>query len=119
MGKSKMSASEDVTPFLFDYGWALLASIIAIGVLAYFGVFSPSNYLRGEIPSDNNCLANSLCLSINESYHSQNIYAGWVKCDKFQNNGIYEEKFYYVNESMLKNNFPECKINLSNLNELR
>lgn len=28
--------------FLMTYGWAILAAIIAIGVLAYFGVFSPS-----------------------------------------------------------------------------
>ncbi|MDO8508754.1 MAG: hypothetical protein Q7S27_03665 [Nanoarchaeota archaeon] len=27
--------------FLMTYGWAILAAIIAIGVLAYFGVFSP------------------------------------------------------------------------------
>ena len=28
--------------FLMTYGWAILAAIIVIGVLAYFGVFSPS-----------------------------------------------------------------------------
>jgi hypothetical protein len=28
--------------FLMTYGWAILAAIIAIGVLAYFGVFSPA-----------------------------------------------------------------------------
>lgn len=28
--------------FLMTYGWAILAAIIAIGVLAYFGVFNPS-----------------------------------------------------------------------------
>jgi len=31
--------------FLMTYGWAILAAIIAIGVLAYFGVFSPSKYM--------------------------------------------------------------------------
>ena len=31
--------------FLMTYGWAILAAIIAIGVLAYFGVFSPGRYL--------------------------------------------------------------------------
>lgn len=31
--------------FLMTYGWAILAAIIAIGVLAYFGVFSPGKYL--------------------------------------------------------------------------
>lgn len=31
--------------FLMTYGWAILAAIIAIGVLAYFGVFSPGNFV--------------------------------------------------------------------------
>ena len=31
--------------FLMTYGWAILAAIIAIGVLAYFGVFSPGQYV--------------------------------------------------------------------------
>lgn len=31
--------------FLMTYGWAILAAVIAIGVLAYFGVFSPGRYV--------------------------------------------------------------------------
>ena len=31
--------------FLMTYGWAILAAIIAIGVLAYFGVFSPGQFV--------------------------------------------------------------------------
>ncbi len=34
--------------FLMTYGWAILAAIIAIGVLAYFGVFSPDKYIGGS-----------------------------------------------------------------------
>lgn len=34
--------------FLMTYGWAILAAIIAIGVLAYFGVFSPGKYATGS-----------------------------------------------------------------------
>ena len=34
--------------FLMTYGWAILAAIIAIGVLAYFGVFSPGKYVGGS-----------------------------------------------------------------------
>ncbi len=30
--------------FLMTYGWAILAALIAIGVLIYFGVFSPGRY---------------------------------------------------------------------------
>ena len=33
--------------FLMTYGWAILAAIIAIGALAYFGVFSPGKYVTG------------------------------------------------------------------------
>ncbi|HLC54252.1 MAG TPA: hypothetical protein VJK07_01350, partial [Candidatus Nanoarchaeia archaeon] len=31
---------------LMTYGWAILAAIIAIGVLAYFGVFSPGRFVQ-------------------------------------------------------------------------
>ena len=31
--------------FLMTYGWAILAAIIAIGVLAYFGIFSPGKFV--------------------------------------------------------------------------
>jgi hypothetical protein len=31
--------------FLMTYGWAILAAIIAIAVLAWFGVFSPGRYV--------------------------------------------------------------------------
>ncbi len=33
--------------FLMTYGWAFLAAVISIGVLAYFGVFSPDEYSVG------------------------------------------------------------------------
>ena len=35
--------------FLMTYGWAILAAIIAIGVLSYFGVFSPGNYISDSV----------------------------------------------------------------------
>ena len=31
--------------FLMTYGWAILAAVIVIGVLASFGVFSPSKFI--------------------------------------------------------------------------
>ena len=34
--------------FLMTYGWAILAAVIAIGVLAYFGVFSPGKYVSSS-----------------------------------------------------------------------
>ncbi|SRR3989344_4544684 len=44
MSKKGQAAME----FLMTYGWAILAAIIAIGVLAYFGVFSPGKYVSGS-----------------------------------------------------------------------
>ena len=44
MNKKGQAAME----FLMTYGWAILAAIIAIGVLAYFGVFSPGKYVSGS-----------------------------------------------------------------------
>ncbi len=35
--------------FLMTYGWAILAAIIAIGVLAWFGVFSPGRLTQDTI----------------------------------------------------------------------
>ena len=35
--------------FLMTYGWAILAAIIAIGVLAYFGVFSPGTFISNSV----------------------------------------------------------------------
>jgi len=35
--------------FLMTYGWAILAAIIAIGVLAYFGVFSPGKFTPSTV----------------------------------------------------------------------
>lgn len=43
MNKKGQAAME----FLMTYGWAILAAVIAIGVLAYFGVFSPGKYTTG------------------------------------------------------------------------
>jgi uncharacterized protein (UPF0333 family) len=43
MNKKGQAAME----FLMTYGWAILAAVIAIGVLAYFGVFTPGKYVSG------------------------------------------------------------------------
>ena len=41
----KSKRSQAAMEFLMTYGWAILAAVIAIGVLAYFGVFSPGKYM--------------------------------------------------------------------------
>ena len=43
----KNKKSQAAMEFLMTYGWAILAAIIAIGVLAYYGVFSPGKYISG------------------------------------------------------------------------
>ena len=35
--------------FLMTYGWAILAAIIAIGVLAYYGIFSPGKFVTNAV----------------------------------------------------------------------
>jgi len=40
-----MKKGQAAMEFLMTYGWAILAAIVVIGVLAYFGVFSPSRYV--------------------------------------------------------------------------
>ena len=43
----KSKKGQAAMEFLMTYGWAILAAVIAIGVLAYFGVFSPGKYVSG------------------------------------------------------------------------
>ena len=40
---SREKKGQAAMEFLMTYGWAILAAIVAIGALAYFGVFSPGN----------------------------------------------------------------------------
>ena len=40
-----MKKGQVALEFIMTYGWAILAVLVAIGALAYFGVLSPSKYL--------------------------------------------------------------------------
>ena len=42
--KRKRKKGQAALEFLMTYGWAILAAIIVIGVLAYFGVYSPGKF---------------------------------------------------------------------------
>ena len=44
----KSKKSQAAMEFLMTYGWAILAAVIVIAVLAYFGVFSPSTYVPNK-----------------------------------------------------------------------
>jgi hypothetical protein len=66
-GNEKMKKkSKAGMEFLLTYGWSILAGVIAIGVLLYFGVFSP----QSQIPEKEYRLSDedptSICLSLNE-----------------------------------------------------
>jgi hypothetical protein len=61
MAKKGQAAME----FLMTYGWAILAAVIVIGVLAYFGVFTPSTYVPNTcvISAPFGCNAGSVNIS--------------------------------------------------------
>lgn len=44
----KFRKGQAAMEFLMTYGWAILAAIIVIAVLASFGVFSPSKYVPNK-----------------------------------------------------------------------
>lgn len=75
--------------FIFTYGWAILAAIIAIGVLAYFGVFSPQSYQPQKSTEETFC--NSYNLIYDESIPNS--------CILIQNNTVYVIKIVYLNDS--------------------
>jgi hypothetical protein len=46
--KKRMSKGQAALEYLTTYGWAMLAAILAIGALSYFGFLSPSKLLPNE-----------------------------------------------------------------------
>jgi uncharacterized protein (UPF0333 family) len=72
MDKKGQAAME----FLMTYGWAILAAIVAIAALAYFGVFSP-----GKLVAD------SVTLSAPFSAKAATISATQVQIELLQNLG--------------------------------
>jgi len=46
--KNKNDRGQAAMEFLMTYGWAILAAVISIGALAYFGVFSPGKMITGN-----------------------------------------------------------------------
>jgi hypothetical protein len=94
--------------FLQTYLWAILSAIIVIGVLAYFGVFSPCKYGNDDCGINKKCLAENFCenqtLGFN-SYYGKDIY-----CEKYISQDIYWKIDFEVdNWTGLNEKFPECK----------
>ena len=54
--------------FLMTYGWAILAAIIAIGALAYFGVFSPGRSVTGNAILNAPFYVNSYAINTTDIY---------------------------------------------------
>ena len=61
----KNKKAQPVMEWIMTYGWTILVAIIAIGVLAYFGVFTPGTY----DPIDRQCLAEKLCWDNDYEFH--------------------------------------------------
>ena len=49
-----MKSGQVAMEFLVTYGWAILASLIAIGALAYFGISNPTIALPDKCLFSNN-----------------------------------------------------------------
>lgn len=79
--------------FLMTYGWAILAAVIAIGVLAYFGVFSPGKY----IPS-------SAVLTAPFYVDAYNIKTGGITIEAKNNGG----ETYVITRATVKNSATTC-----------
>lgn len=104
MNKKGQAAME----FLMTYGWAILAAVVVIGVLAYFGVFNPGTYTPQPQDKFNyECLAIRACSSVGMSY----INTGWddVTCRERLNDGVYKIHNFKLNLSYLKTVHKECK----------
>jgi len=48
MNKNKKSKI-NISDFMMVYGWAILVVLVAIGALAYFGIFNPENFKEQPI----------------------------------------------------------------------
>ena len=108
-----MSKSELIF-FLKNYGWAILGAIICIGVLAYFGVFTPDkyHYSQYDIP----CLAKNFCENQSLNYvidtsdaFFRNPEAIGINCGKYISQNIsWILSFRVDNLTILENKFPIC-----------
>lgn len=105
MKKKELTMNENIIEFLMIYGWAILAAVIAIGILAYFGVFSPN-------PSgyDYKCLADKLCKNQSlELEKYQDDPQIWCK------ENIIKDVYWIIEFKLdswesLKQMFPECEV---------
>ena len=88
--------------FLMTYGWAILAAIIAIAVLAYFGVFNPGRYA-----SEYKCLAEKFCEDYDLEYSNYQTDSN-VWCKLKMGNKKYQIIQFEINWEDLKEKYSEC-----------
>lgn len=57
-----MKKSQAALEFLMTYGWAILVVMLALGALAYFGVFNPNKFAPNKCIFSNglNCIGNKI-----------------------------------------------------------
>jgi hypothetical protein len=61
-----MKKSQAAMEFLMTYGWAILVVLVAIGVLAYFGVFNAHTNLEKCTSSGGSIAVQSCCQSVSD-----------------------------------------------------
>lgn len=101
--------------FLSVYGWAILSAIVCIGVLAYFGVFSPDKYHNFQY--DTLCLAKNFCenqsLNYKDYIKSDGVFIDCpfleIDCGKYISQNIsWILSFRVDNVTILENKFSVC-----------
>jgi hypothetical protein len=90
--------------FLETYGWAILSSIIAIGILWYLGVFSSptQNY-------DMNCVKKSFCESQSLKYQNDGWQSDIIICRKYITQNISQRMEFQLDKlENIQNDYPQC-----------
>lgn len=83
------------TEFWATYGWAIFAAVIAIGLVAYFGVFTSKNSQQNSTANENQNLTIGNYSTI-EYFDSPNVIVG---CG----GGINLKFIFYYNDTYEKN----------------
>jgi len=58
----KNKKGRQVMDFLLTYGWVMLVILVAIGALAYFGIFNPEKYTHKFNDTETQEITNQICL---------------------------------------------------------
>ena len=67
MNKNNHRKGQAAIEFMMTYGWAILGVMVAIGALAYFGIFNPAKYLNDQCNFGDQLKCEDFILSTNET----------------------------------------------------